>query len=133
MAQAENIKGFDKVIENLNKEIEKITERSLKGLIESVAYIREDMDKTEPLIPVAPKGGNLRASWFATPHREEKTLFVVCGFGANYAIYVHEMVDKAGKKINWSRPGSGPKFFESSVKRNSQKILEIIKSNVEIK
>lgn len=131
MARASEIKGFDKVMDNLNKEIQNVKDRSLKGLIEGVALIREDMDKTEPLIPL--DTGNLRASWFTTPHKDENTLFVVCGFGANYAIYVHEMVDKSGKAINWSRPGSGPKFFESSFKRNSQRVLQIIKENAEIK
>ena len=58
---------------------------------------------------------------------------LVMGFSANYATYVHEMVD-AGREegINWKRPGSGPKFFESALKRNKKNILEIIRENTQI-
>jgi hypothetical protein len=47
----------------LNKEIERIKRRSLKGLIEAQMLIRRDMDTTPPLIPI--DTGNLRASYFA--------------------------------------------------------------------
>ena len=58
---------------------------------------------------------------------------LIMGFGANYAVFVHEMVDKSGVKINWSRPGSGPKFFESAINRNKDKVLQIIRDNAKIK
>jgi hypothetical protein len=35
--------------------------------------------------------------------------------------------------VNWSRPNSGPKFFESAVKRNKDKILKTIADNAKIK
>lgn len=62
---------------------------------------------------------------------------LVMGFSANYATFVHEMVDFGRGEgnivgINWKRPDSGPKFFESALKRNKDKILETIKKNVEI-
>lgn len=44
--------------------------------------------------------------------------FVVFGFGAYYALYVHEMVG-----VNWTRPGSGPKFLENAVDRNTAYVL----------
>jgi hypothetical protein len=66
--------------------------------------------------------------------------FVVFGFGAYYALYVHEMttssgisnralshmgsVSKRGQSgINWTRPGSGPKFLENAVDRNTAYVL----------
>jgi len=108
---------------NLNVEIQKIKGRSMKGLILAVAEIRRDMDKTPPLIPI--DTGNLRGSWFTTPFYHITTPGIMFGFSANYAWFVHEMVDK-GKKINWNRPNSGPKFLEAALKRNEKKILEII-------
>jgi hypothetical protein len=47
---------------NLNKELEGIKNRSMKGLIMAAAFIRNETEKTAPLTPV--DYGNLRASWF---------------------------------------------------------------------
>lgn len=124
------LKGLDKVMKNLNKEIQAIEGRTMKGLIEAAVLIRYDMDKTPPLIPI--DTDNLRGSWYATPipgwisHK----IALMMGFTANYAAYVHEMIGPTttGKKINWNRPGSGPKFFEATLKRNRGKILTIIKN-----
>jgi len=163
MGMTSNIQGVDVLMANLNKEIQLIKGRSLKGLIKAAIIIRRDMDHTPPLIPVLT--GNLRASWFvvsakkletATPSfagkeagevqndyndavNESKAmlasnpndLFIVIGFGANYSAAVHEMYGKGD--VEWSRPNSGPKFFESAVKRNSGKILKIIADNAKIK
>ena len=124
------VKGMDIVLGNLNREIMKIQERSMAGLIESAMLIRRDMEKTQPLIPL--DTGNLRASWFVTEYKKEKKFGLIMGFSANYAVFVHEMVDRGSKKINWSRPGSGPKFLEEALKRNTEQILKIIRDNAEI-
>jgi len=59
---------------------------------------------------------------------------VIMGFSASYAAAVHErMTSSSGKAINWSRPGSGPKFFESALTRNRGKILKIIARHAKIK
>ena len=55
---------------------------------------------------------------------------VIMGFSANYAVFVHEMVEGA---INWSRPGSGAKFLEAALKNNEKLILQTIRDNVYIK
>ena len=124
------IKGTDIVLANLNREIAKIKVRSAAGLIEAAIMIRRDMEKTPPLIPL--DTGNLRASWFTTAYTKAKRFGLLLGFNSNYALFVHEMVDK-GKQINWSRPGSGPKFFEAALKRNHKQILKIIGINARIK
>lgn len=155
------IKGIDKVLSNLNKEIQAIQERSLKGLIIAGAEVLNDVDKTSPLIPV--DLGNLRSSRFlvskigtqnASPsfkndrgdaaqlsydHAQAvadarsaisgiRMPVVILGYSANYSIPVHEREDVK----NWSRPGSGPKFLEASLKRNKAKILQTIKDNAKI-
>ena len=125
------LKGTDIVLANLNREIMKIKARSNTGLIQAAIFIRRDMEKTPPLIPL--DTGNLRTSWFTTAYKNVKKLGLIIGFSANYAVFVHEMVDKSSKKINWSRPGSGPKFFEAALKRNTKQILKIIGINAHIK
>jgi len=148
--------GTEKVMRNLNREIKKIKGRTTAGLIEASIVIRRDMDKRPPLIPV--DLGNLRASWFTTIGRANPEAggnfkgedsgkmtsdhsrvltsaagkakanphpILIMGFSAGYSVPVHEVDWKEGK-----RPGSGPKFFESAIKRNHNTVLKIIANNV---
>ena len=50
------------------------------------------------------------------------------GYSANYAVYIHE--NFAAK---FKRPGAGPKWFEASVNRNRDKIVQILRDNAQIK
>lgn len=156
------LKGMETVLKNLNKEIDKIEGRTLKGLIRSAILIRRDMEVTPPLIPV--DTGNLRASFYtittkpiegqvkstsfskdengklARGHAEALqnaqsvlTYFgnnpaVAIGFSAYYAFKVHEDM-----MAHFMRPGSGPKFLESAIKRNEKKILNIIKEEARVR
>jgi hypothetical protein len=139
----EEVKGFENAMRNLNKEIKAIQERTMFGLIDASILIRRDMDETPPLIPV--DTGNLRASWFWDTFRNDKIFGLIMGFSSNYALWVHEMVGadfssprwryKKGKKRYWYTPrqGAGAKFLEAAIKRNKDKILEIIRKNAQIK
>jgi len=127
MMIGKNISGLSKVVHNLNREVTKIQSRTMVGLIQSVIIIRRDMDKTPPLIPV--DYGNLRASWFASPFRMPDKEGILFGFNANYALWVHEMVDN---DIKWSRPNSGPKFLEAAINRNHDVILKIIRGEIQL-
>jgi hypothetical protein len=55
-------------------------------------------------------------------------IMVMMGYSANYAMAVHEMVDK-----EFQRPQSGPKWFESAIKRSTWQITKIIRDNATIK
>jgi len=132
-----NIKGFDTVLRNLRREILQIEGRTMKGLIESAAYIRKDMDKTPPVIPV--DTGNLRSSYYSNPIKAGKRMGVIMGFTANYALFVHERVEGAKWGggvvgiVNWKRPGSGPKFFQNAIERNRDMVLAIIMKRVYVR
>ena len=56
---------------------------------------------------------------------------LVLGFSANYAMFVHEMVG-GGERVNWSRPGSGSKFLQASMRRNMKEGLGLIAQNERI-
>ena len=45
MAHVSTIRGFDKVMANLNAEIAMIKNRSLKGLIVGAGIVRKDMER----------------------------------------------------------------------------------------
>ena len=143
--------GVENVMKNINIQMARIKNRSVTGLVKAAIVIRRDMDKTPPLIPV--DLGNLRASFFITTAkvvaesggnfkggeagmgaqhttvvanaktRAAKSInpIVVLGFSANYAGFVER-----GKFEKGKRPGSGPRFFESSLKRNSPLIVKIV-------
>lgn len=132
-----HLEGFAEVMANLRTEINRMNERGLQGLIDVAIFIRREMDTVPPLIPI--DTGNLRQSWFVLAHNTHLGPGLVMGFSANYAIFVHEMMDTATfgagsvGHVNWSRPGSGPKFFEDALRRNKDVILKIIAKNVTIK
>ena len=146
--------GLEDVLKKLKAETDKIEGKTLKGLIRAGIIVRRDMEKTAPVIPV--DLGNLRSSFFmvtseggikitggsftgpeaaqiAAQHsavissvRTGKIVvsgpYVVLGFSANYAAKVHEAVN-----VKFQRPGSGAKFLESALDRNTKDILEVIR------
>ena len=69
-----------------------------------------------------------------------KGIVVMAGYTANYALYVHENMTMHNpnnpywkrRKKGW-RKGSGPKWFETALKRNTGKIIQIVKENAQIK
>jgi len=62
-----HLKGIQEVMSNLNKEIAKIENGAMSGLIRAAVIVRRDMDSTPPVIPV--ETGNLRSSFFIITNR----------------------------------------------------------------
>lgn len=166
MAFENNIKGLNKVLKNLNKRVDEIEGKTLKGLVRGALVVMRSVELNPPLTPV--DLGNLRASRFVATSKggiymgrnpkfvkggkkgvvgkltaghgsvitEAKTRAartgkptVLFGFSAYYAAPVHEMTGS----INWSRSGSGAKFFEKSIYKNRKNILLKIMKEVKIK
>lgn len=117
------IRGFEKVIQNLNREVLLIEGRTPAGMLRVVKEVYREMEsKDGSLIPI--KTGALRLSYTNDPpYRRLGKVGIRFGFGANYAVFVHEMVDPG---INWSRPGSGPHFFKKAIQRSKHNILQIL-------
>lgn len=155
------LKGMEKVMKNLQKEIEKIEGFTMKGLIRSVIIIRRDMEKTAPLVPV--DTGNLRASFFSVAGRTffqeplTETPVKFKGEDADQLSFDHAAVIQYAKSVvgsklivmfgfsanyaTWAheavdykfkRPGSGAKFMESAISRNKDVILKEIKKSVKL-
>ena len=111
----------------MNMQYDEMKYKYLKGLIEAAIVIRRDMEDTPPLIPVSTGGGNLRASYFSEAGYDAAgNPRVLLGFTASYAWYVHEMI---GEDVQFNRPGSGPKFLEAALKRNVDKVHQILLKN----
>lgn len=150
--------GIEKVGKNLNKEVDKIEKSSIRGLISAAIRIKRDMEKTSPKTPI--DLGNLRSSNFITSikgvHSEGKFIgpkageltsrhsevigvasslvqqsikpMVIIGYSANYAVHVHENMEA----LHWSRPGSGPKWFELAIARNKEGIIAEIHKSIKL-
>lgn len=172
------IKGVGKVMSRLNREMETIPNKSLKGLLMCAARIHRETESGAVRVPV--DLGNLRHSWFVVSstgriqagggrkHMVEggggaflganaqelsaghvKMLtemgakatylsnrysgpFVIMGYSANYALWVHEMIGE-NKEINWSRPKSGARWFEIAVNKHKDTLIQIVRDTAKIK
>jgi len=134
------LRGKRNVMANLKRQHMLMRKKALGGMIQAAIIVRRDMDATPPLIPV--DTGILRASWFVTTSmgavtqgsgdqgvvaaasakaRSSASPMLVMGFSASYGVFVHEMNWKEG-----SRPGSGPKFFESALNRNRAAMSQVM-------
>lgn len=126
------IDGIEEVTENINAALKEMQRSSAIGLTVAARWVLTDADTGRaPLVPE--RTGYLRRSTFTRAFKDELTgdPYVVLGYDAPYAAAVHEMMQSpSGMPINWRRPGSGPKFFEASLKRNAQAILDIVKKYV---
>lgn len=128
--------GLDNLMKNLNKELEKNKLQSLAGFTRVGILIRRETITVSPTVPL--DTGNLRGSWFTEFMTDLVTRNVGMrfGFSANYAAYVHERLEGAPwgdgvvGDINWNEPGSGPKFLEAAIKRNTDKFLIIMGEEV---
>lgn len=115
-----------------NKALKAVLKISKKTLLQVAARVKYDMDKKPPLIPV--DTGALRQAFKQIPQNfRTKNPMVLLGWPDTtitrtdpttgkqetvpmYAAFVHEMTSPPYGIVNWSRPNSGPKFFEAAIK-----------------
>jgi hypothetical protein len=79
--------------------------------------IAHNVDNVEPTIPV--DKGPLRASERITYPKPNQARITYGGADAPYAGVVHEGFPHLPGPINWTRPGSGPFFFQKKLSDNS--------------
>lgn len=122
------LQGIEDVTRNINAAFMNMKNKSAVALLEAAKLVLNDADSgTPPLVPH--DTGLLRQSRFEHPLRKpvSQDPYVIFGYEKNYAAAVHEMMESpSGKPINWTRPGSGPKFLEASLNRNQNTILNMI-------
>jgi hypothetical protein len=121
------VKGADQMIANLKKMADAFPDRVGAALYQIAQQI---MTEAKRRCPVASDGGTLRASgqvW--PPVRNGRSISVMMSFGGAaeaYAIAVHETPSsydppswhtmyENGGLIQWTTPGTGPKFLESVI------------------
>ena len=110
----QNVKGLDKVLRNVNKELNKISSRCERGVYKGALYIKARALEKTPI-----DTGNLRGSCYLDPPYPNPTIEI--GYTADYAIYVHE-IDK-----NYKAPGTSWKYLEKALNENKKKFLQFVK------
>jgi len=76
-----------------------------------------------PLTPI--ETGNLRGSWYSEVKAQGDNIGVEVGFGASYAVYVHE-------RTELHHPVGQAKFLEEALKRETKNILQILVKSAKV-
>lgn len=92
----------------------------------AVAEVGEDLLGRS--LDLAPKeSGDLRRSGNSRPYDGPGGPGVSVGYDAVYALAVHEMLSD---EVDWSTPGTGPKYLEAPFVENKQRYARYIKDSV---
>lgn len=113
------IEGLNDLIELLRKGQKKAHSDVAKVMYQ---FAEEVMTESKQIVPV--KTGALMATGKVLPPVESAGVITVeLGYGDNaigYAIYVHEELQSpSGNPINYTRPGSGPKYLQTPFDQKS--------------
>jgi hypothetical protein len=114
------IKGLSKVLRNLNVQMAALGIKTKAGLMEAGLFVKS---KAVPITPI--DTGNLRGSAYVELSTKGAEPVAIIGYASNYAIYVHEGVEK---HFNVGQA----KFLETALKENTSKILEILRKNAKL-
>ena len=128
------VEGMDDVMANLNREIAAIENRTSAGLLAAGLIVQGESQRRVPV-----EYGNLRGSAF-TRKTPESELVVEVGYGADYAVYVHENLEQvlkgkprpSGIGVYWGPEGE-PKFLENAAREKEGEILETVAAYAEVK
>lgn len=110
---AGHLQGMTEVMANLRREVNQLSERIKKALIQAGHFIQAEAQKRTPVDTGALRAG-ARTTWEST---EFGVRVVVC-YQAEYAIFVHERVAQHAVG-DW-------KFLERAVTENWDAILQMI-------
>lgn len=118
--------GLDRVMADINQEVGKIEGRSVGGLLAGGFIIQAEAQRRAPVVT-----GNLRGSAY-TRRTPEDPNAVEVGFGAAYALFVHENIEQAGKGT--PRPGGRgttwdngqPKFLETAARDKRDEVVRAV-------
>jgi hypothetical protein len=123
-----DFKDFEKRFYNLV--LNAIPEAGKRGLFQGFNALLKDAEEEVPKVPF--KEGHLRGSTAGTVKAkiERGEISVSGGFNIKYAAKIHEMEKSKADKVNWSLPGSGPKFLEAKIVRNKRKYIEIAATSI---
>lgn len=118
--------GKEEFDANISEAMQRSRDGAVKGLKLAVALVKLESQKKTPV-----DTGNLRGSHKTDVQVGEKQAVGVIFLTANYAIYVHEIIDSyirksTGQKINYVRKSGEAKFLENAVDENKVNIHRLL-------
>jgi hypothetical protein len=138
------MKGAKEVIDTLKKLAEKFPDRVAAAIYQEAQIV---MTESKRRCPVASDGGILRASGqVSLPVRKGKNISVTLSYGGAadaYAIAVHEHLsshsppswvtaEDNGHPVQWTTPGTGPKFLEGPINEAAEDMAARIAKRVQL-
>lgn len=122
-----SVEGLFNVLNALNREVGKVRNRRLAGLMAAGLLVQRRSQKKVPV-----QYGKLRASAYT---RKETDSSVVVGYSAVYARRIHENLEqkwkgkprKSGIGVYWGPEGE-PKFLERAFRQSRSEIVQIVRS-----
>ena len=109
------ISGVKVAMKGVEKVADKIQEATFKGLHQGAALMFRDSQEHVPY-----DLGNLSGSGYIRRTRVRGKPTVEIGYTANYALEVHEAVDR-----NWKKPGATAKFLENAFKEHGDEAVRL--------
>lgn len=132
-----NITGLNQVLQNLNREVKAIENRTQAGLMKAGLLVRRESQLKVPV-----NFGFLKASAYTeSVSGMGSRLGVVIGYTSSYAPFVHEASGKLrglprpkGRGRFWDPQGKAePQFLKNALTENADRILKIIADDARIK
>lgn len=125
-----NLTDFDREFDRINNTT--VPGAGRRGAFKAASQLLLDADNIEPKTPK--KEGMLKGEKLIEIEiQPDGGAEIRAGFNKEYASYVHEMIplEAYGEKaINWTEPGSGPKYLESKLTMFQDKYLEIMAASI---
>lgn len=129
-----SVRGLNKVLGNLNREVNKIENKGIDGLL-AAGFILERV--SNKIVPI--EHGFLRNSSF-TRKAQNNRKAVEVGYSAKYAVYVHENLEQklkgkrrpSGLGVYWGPKGE-PQFLLKSILSEKNKMLTAIQRKAKVR
>jgi hypothetical protein len=138
------IQGMDAFLAKLKAAKATVVTGASRGMYQ---WAESVMTESKLIVPVSPHGGTLmNTGKVMLPVVTGKQIIVEMGYGdeaVDYALAVHEMIgDSPGSKdgvkhpiaphpINWTRPGSGPKYLERPFMQKQKEAVPMITAEIQ--
>jgi len=129
-----SVRGLNKVLGNLNREVNKIENKGIDGLLAAGFILERASNKIVPI-----EHGFLRNSSF-TRKAQNNRKAVEVGYSAKYAVYVHENLEQklkgqrrpSGLGVYWGPKGE-PQFLLKSILSEKNKMLTAIQRKAKVR
>jgi len=124
------VHGLDKVLVRIHKEMMAVRGRTYKGMYAALRFLEYKMDTENPVVPLSNLKNklHLRETWYIEGNPDPISPTVWAGYTAPYAEHVHENLGA----VNWTRPGSGPKWLQIHYDRNRTEMLMIVAQHARV-